>query len=116
MFEQIVAAFLARLIRVALRLPQKLVISYVQVSVLTICTFSLSEQVGNVAPTTHPQSLRYPRQAHRRFCPQPSGQLDFMLIPFASPRQFLPVPSQPLEFLRHEPLGPLLAAGERSPP
>jgi len=61
----------------------------VQVSVLTICTSCFPQQVGYITPTAHPQTLRNPRQTHRRFRPQPAGQRDLVLIAFAPPCQFV---------------------------
>jgi len=74
-----------------------------QVSVLTICTFHLPQQVGDVTPTSHPQTLRNPSQTHRRLRPQPAGQMDLMLIAFASPCQVALHPAQALDRVINRP-------------
>ena len=64
-----------------------------QLSVLTIdansALFFFMQQVGDVGPTAHVQSRRYPFQAHDRFLPQSARQRHFAFIPFGPSGQLL---------------------------
>jgi hypothetical protein len=81
-----------------------------QSSVVAICTFHIPQQVGDVIPDAHHQTLRNPSQAQRRLRPQPAGEIDLVPIVFASRCQFAFRSTSAFELLGNHAPGPLLTA------
>jgi prepilin-type processing-associated H-X9-DG protein len=73
----------------------------------------LRQQIGDIAPTAHLQTVRNPRQSHRRLLPDPAGQFHFLGVALGKACPLMVAPPQRLSSYPNHEIAALRGHGGR---